>query len=223
MLRRLGYVLGYRPAPPSYHQAPSEFPVKTMHAMQGYPMRPPLLPSDQTSPIHPSPAFQPHNLYSNPVTAPMQPPFGGVRESPISSILPTRFGSVGQAWHSRYDLMVDEVGDLGPYRGMPYFWNSPSIASPLPFHSPFQPQPPMVDGPLDSWSGGASPKVSSTVLCTSRYMDGPPRDPHTNRVSWGGASRGQPDVPEKKCERKAYHPQLPERRRCDWVTWVGNV
>ncbi|RSH94142.1 hypothetical protein EHS25_003945 [Saitozyma podzolica] len=80
----------------------------------------------------------------------------------------------------------------------------------------------MVDGPLDTLSGGSSPELSQQCFVHRGSRNGPPRQPHTNRVSSGVPSGGQSDVPKNERERKAYHPRL-SSTRSDWVMWVGNV
>ena len=104
-----------------------EFPVKTTHGMRATP-RGHHCSSDQTSPIH----SQPQNPYSTPVTAQIQPPLRRCegKTDKYRNVHAVWERRSGMATKARF-LTVDESGDLGLFRGMPYFPGSPSTASPL--------------------------------------------------------------------------------------------
>jgi hypothetical protein len=176
--------------------APS-FSVETMHGMPGYPGRPPVSRSNQTSPMNP-----PSQAYSRPSTAGGY----GMWASPPMSPAPMQYR------HSRQQSYVDEFGGVRgmqnvPLGGMPmppqdgrsmYYntapsaWTTPSTVS-APFFSPYQPNTPTMEPHIRSWSSRAHRQSFTAPL---------------------------QNTPEK--ERKAYHPQPPSRRS-DWVMWVGNV
>ena len=231
-----GNMAHYPYFPPFYEtpplHRPNDFPIETMHGMPSYPFRPPVIRSNQTSPLNPSPPY-PHQTpsqapYSRPSTAQTTATFGvGMWSSPPMS--PSLDPMYHNLMGARMPAQMDEFGGVQGGRGTYYAstplsaWTSPSASSPYAFYTPRSQQFPMMQGrpAQEAWPSGNPPAPAQMYPHPGSFQSSHHQASRIPRPS-RAVPRTEAESPERGRERKAYHPQ-PPARRSDWVMWVGNV
>ena len=228
-----GQMAYHRPTgstPPQAYKHPGQtFSIEHMHGMPGYPGRPPVSRSNESSPFDLASPY-PGQATPHVMTRPPGPYAEAIWTSPpMSPVMQSSYGSMSQG--SRPTLINEFGQPSGIFYGggsqpPPSAWSTPS--SPFAYYTPFQAQNPQMEPHMvgSDWSTSTSPMLSQDAFVHRGSLAGSfnARQGHNpNRLSWSGPPRGfAPLESGKDRERKPYHPQPPVRRS-DWVMWVGNV